>query len=323
MACSLDHTAVASESGQGEGRLECAPSLWLFRQTTGLRLTYDVGVTTPGPTPPTADEALHGGKGDLLTRVSIGRISEVIVEQVRVLIRQGQLSAGDRLPSERELCERFGVSRVTVREALRVLEANGLIEIRVGARGGAFVTAPSSRLVGEGISDLITLATLTAMEVTEARMVFELGIVPLVCERATKDDIAALYEICDRSSAALEDDEYPLELSAEWHTRYAQSAHNRAGAMLVESLHGPLIMSLERAREAAPLHGRRGVEEHRALVDAIAKRSVRRATELMSIHLARTADRLAQTAGDTTGEPSGQTPAADRGSRRGRARKSV
>jgi GntR family transcriptional repressor for pyruvate dehydrogenase complex len=249
-------------------------------------------VTTPGTTPAAAARSLEGGKGDLLTRVSIGRISEVIVDQVRLLIRQGHLSAGDRLPSERELCERFGVSRVTVREALRVLEANGLVDIRVGARGGAFVTAPSSRLVGEGIADLITLASLTAVEVTEARMVFELGIVPLVCDRATQEDIAALYEICDRSSAALQGDEYPLELSAEWHTRYAQSAHNRAVAMLVESLHGPLLMSLERAREAAPMHGRLGVEEHRALVDAIAARDADTATRIMSTHLERTADRL-------------------------------
>ena len=244
----------------------------------------------------TAAAPLETGKGDLLTRVSIGRISEVIVEQVRLLIRQGQLSAGDRLPSERELCERFGVSRVTVREALRVLEANGLVEIRVGARGGAFVTAPSSRLVGEGISDLITLASLTAVEVTEARMVFELGIVPLVCERATTEDIDALYEICDRSTVALEgDDDYPLALSAEWHTRYAQAAHNRAVAMLVESLHGPLLMSLERARDVAPLHGRHGVEEHRELVDAVAKGNVENATDLMRRHLNRTAERLAQT----------------------------
>jgi DNA-binding FadR family transcriptional regulator len=217
----------------------------------------------------------------------------VIVDQIRVLIRSGELAAGDRLPSERELCERFGVSRVTVREALRVLEANGLVEIRVGARGGAFVTAPSSRLVGEGIADLITLSAMSAAEVTEARIVIELGIIPLVCERATEEDVAALYEICDRSSAALEDDEYPLALSAEWHARYAQSAHNAAVAMLVESLHDPLIMSLERAREAAPLHGRRGAEEHRALVDAIVDRDVPRATTLMKTHLERTAERLA------------------------------
>ncbi|MDP9417187.1 MAG: FadR family transcriptional regulator [Actinomycetota bacterium] len=247
-------------------------------------------MTTSGTTAAAVPSPTPASKADLLNRVSIGRISEVIVDQIRLLIRQGQLSAGDRLPSERELCERFGVSRVTVREALRVLEANGLVEIRVGARGGAFVTAPSSRLVGEGIADLINLATLTASEVTEARMVFELGIVPIVCERATDDDVAALHEICDRSSAALNGDDYPLELSAEWHARYARATHNRAVAMLIESLHGPLIMSLEQAREAAPLYGRRGVDEHRALADAIAARDIRRATELMRTHLERTAE---------------------------------
>jgi GntR family transcriptional repressor for pyruvate dehydrogenase complex len=232
-------------------------------------------------------------KGDLLSKVSVGRISEVIVDQIRLLIRSGQLTAGDRLPSERELCERFGVSRVTVREALRVLEANGLVDIRVGARGGAFVTAPSSRMVGEGIADLISLSSLSALEVTEARMIFELGLVPLVCERATEEDIAALYEICDRSSAALESVDYPLTLSAEWHNRFARCSHNRAIALLAESLHDPMIRSLQEARSTAPSHGRGGVEEHRALVDAVAARDVERATELMRVHLTRTASRVA------------------------------
>lgn len=231
-------------------------------------------------------------KGDLLSRVSVGRISEVIVDQVRLLIRSGQLTAGDRLPSERELCERFGVSRVTVREALRVLEANGLVDIRVGARGGAFVTAPSSRMVGEGIADLISLSSLSALEVTEARMVFELGLVPLACERATEEDIAELYEICDRSTAALVSDDYPFALSAEWHSRFARCTHNRAIALLAESLHDPMIRSLQEARSTAPAHGRQGVEEHRALVDAVAAHDVERATELMNVHLTRTASRL-------------------------------
>lgn len=251
-------------------------------------------MTTPDPTLARPAPPGDSGTGGLLSKVSIGRISEVIVEQIRLLIRQGQLSAGDRLPSERELCDRFGVSRVTVREALRVLEANGLVEIRVGARGGAFVTAPSSRLVGQGLADLISMATLTAGEVTEARRVFELGIVPLVCERATDEDVAALYEICDRSAAALQGDDYPLELSAEWHESFALASHNRAVALLVASLHGPLLRSLERARETAPLHGRRGVDEHRSIVDAVAARDAVRATEVMNTHLLRTAERVAE-----------------------------
>src|ERR1700753_2073777 len=95
--------------------------------------------------------ALSPAEPGLFSRVSVGRISEIIVDQIRLLMRQGQLKPGDRLPPERDLCERCGVSRVTVREALRMLESSGLVEIRVGARGGAFVTAPSSDRVGEGL----------------------------------------------------------------------------------------------------------------------------------------------------------------------------
>ena len=81
----------------------------------------------------------------MFSPVNVDRVSQVIVDQIKLLIRDGRLQPGDRLPSERELCQRFGVSRVTVREALRVLEAGGLLAIRVGAHGGAFLTRRPGR----------------------------------------------------------------------------------------------------------------------------------------------------------------------------------
>lgn len=231
--------------------------------------------------------------GELFSRVSVGRISQVIIEQVRLLIRQGKLKPGDRLPSERALCERFGVSRVTVREALRVLEATGLVEIRVGARGGAIVSEPSSARVGAGLVDLLTLSSLTASEVTETRMVIELSLIPLVVERATADDLTALTKICAAQRVALADDHHSTELSAEFHTRLAGCTHNAAVEMLVGSFHGPLLASLDAAAAAAPEMGRRGTEEHLQLVTAIEARDVATATEIMRTHLTRTAGRLA------------------------------
>lgn len=224
--------------------------------------------------------------------VSVGRVSELIVDQIRLLIRDGHLSAGDRLPSERELGERFGVSRVTVREALRGLEANGLVTIRVGARGGAFVTAPSSARVGEGIADLLSLSAVTAAEVTEARRVFEIGIVPLVCERADDNDIAELLEICDRAEAALAEENYPVELSAEFHVRVARASHNKAIEMLAESFQEPMIMSLRKAQDRDPQVGIVGTKEHRKFIQAVRKRDVAAAEAVMAAHLARTADRV-------------------------------
>lgn len=233
-------------------------------------------------------------EGELFSRVSVGRISEIIVEQIRLLMRQGQLKPGDRLPAERDLCERFGVSRVTVREALRMLESAGLVEIRVGARGGAFVTAPSSNRVGEGLTDLLTLSVISAADVTEVRLILEVGIVPLVCERATEEDLAELEKICERAEVALRKGEYSMRMSLEFHARVAQATHNPALEMLVESFRGPILMSLEQAKEVAPDMGELGTKEHEQFAEAVRRRDAAEASRLMRVHLTRTAHRVEQ-----------------------------
>ncbi|MFI5894644.1 FadR/GntR family transcriptional regulator [Actinoplanes sp. NPDC051513] len=232
--------------------------------------------------------------GDLYKTVSSNRMSEAIVDQIRGLIRSEQLRPGDRLPSERDLGERMGVSRVTVREAMRVLEAGGLIEIRVGARGGAVVTTPSSSKIGTGLADLISLSPLTAAEVTEARQVFELGIIPMVVNRATEEDVAELRAMVAGHQAALKRGEYNMQMSAEFHQRVAACTHNAAIEMLVHSFHGPLLMSLREAQVAAPLMGVRGTNEHRDFVEAVARRDLEKAEEIMRAHLDRTARRVSR-----------------------------
>ena len=237
--------------------------------------------------------------GGLYQTVSSSRMSEAIVEQIRGLIRSERLRPGDRLPSERDLGERMGVSRVTVREAMRVLEAGGLIEIRVGARGGAIVTSPSSTKIGSGLADLISLSPLTAAEVTEARQVVEMGIVPLVVERATDEDIAELREMAAAHQAAVRNGEYGMPMSAAFHARVAACTHNAAIEMLVHSFHGPLLTSLRPAPPAAPLMGVRGTSEHRDFVEAVAGRDVAGAQEIMRVHLERTARRVSRSPSTT------------------------
>lgn len=234
---------------------------------------------------------------DLFVPVSLGRVSQVIVEQVRQLIRQGRLRPGDRLPSERDLCEQFGVSRVTVREALRVLEAGGLVEIHVGARGGAFVTAPTSSQVGRELADLLKLGPTTTAEVMEARMLLEVGVVPLVVTRGTDEEIAALRRICERQSAAIARHAYPADLSAEFHLGLAACAHNTAIDLLVQSFHGPLQSSLEAACAAAPGMVLEGITEHEEIVAALERRDAPAATEVLRRHFAHIAARIARAEG--------------------------
>lgn len=224
----------------------------------------------------------------MFERVSNGRVSTEIVGRIKAAIRGGALVPGDQLPAERDLTQQLGVSRVSVRDALRMLEANGLIEVRVGARGGAFVTAPAPKLVGEGLADMLLLADVDPAQVTEARMIFELGILDLACERATAEDVAALQEICDRAEVS----PYDPALSAEFHTQLARCTHNAALALLAESL--PLASTLRRAREVDPAAGVEGVREHRAIADAVGVRDVETARRIMTEHLERTAARLRQ-----------------------------
>lgn len=228
----------------------------------------------------------------LFNPVSTARASQVIVDQIKGLIREGSLKPGDRLPSERDLCQRFEVSRVTIREALRVLEAGGLVSIRVGAHGGAFLTAPSTQRLGEGLADMIALSALTAGEVTEARRIVELGALPLIVERATDDDIEALFALVDEGQRALKAGTYDVGMSAAFHTRLADCAHNHALSMLIESFHGPMLMSLREAHEIAPIMGKKGGQEHRQIAEAVRDRDLETARTIMSTHIDRTAARV-------------------------------
>ncbi|MPZ87194.1 MAG: FCD domain-containing protein [Nitriliruptorales bacterium] len=229
---------------------------------------------------------------EIFRPVTTGRASSEVVRQIKAAILDGRLKPGDRLSSERELTEHLGVSRVTVRDGLRMLEAAGLIEIKVGARGGAFVRAPAPDHVGEGLANMLMLSSIEPAEVTEARMIFEIGIIPLVCDRATDEDIAALSEICERSDRALSSGQFDVSLSAEFHTRLAHCTHNPAIGLIVESFQGPLLMSLMHAKAIAPQMGDPGVAEHWGLVRAIEARDVERARHVMVRHLGRTASRL-------------------------------
>lgn len=181
---------------------------------------------------------------------------------------------------------------MTVRDALRVLEASGLIEIRVGARGGAIVTVPQPARVGESIVHMLVLSALEPGEVTETRRILELGAVPLICERADEHDVKELTDICNRAERAINEHHFHVNLSAEFHVRLARCAHNDAVQLIIDSMQGPLLNSLLQAKEAAPEMGAEGVREHRAVVEAITERDVSRTRRILAQHLDRTATRL-------------------------------
>jgi GntR family transcriptional repressor for pyruvate dehydrogenase complex len=222
----------------------------------------------------------------IFTRITVSRASSSIVEQIRAAILGGRLPMGERLPPERELAEQFGVSRVTVRDALRTLEAMGLIEVRVGARGGAFVTAPTGSAVGQKMSDMMTMQVIKPEDIVEARLVVELGTVTLAAARATEEQLAALHDLDTRARKALAAKTYTRELSWDFHALLAAAAQNSAVEGLTHSFRSSLSMHPIRTREGARGH-ERTVEEHARILAALDRRDGAAARREVAAHLLR------------------------------------
>lgn len=130
------------------------------------------------------------------------RAADEIAAQIRQELAEGRLKVGSRLPSERALAAQFGVSRNTLRGALRSLEHSGLIRLQMGATGGAFISEHSGEAIITGLLDLYHLGIIQPDQLIEARIWFESVAVREACARATPEDIAALNaNIADAAAA--------------------------------------------------------------------------------------------------------------------------
>jgi GntR family transcriptional repressor for pyruvate dehydrogenase complex len=146
------------------------------------------------------------------------RLYEEVAEQIKAAILDGHLKPAERLPSERGLCEMFGVGRPTVREALRVLDNMGLIEIGSGIKGSTVKDVDITQYmeaVREQMSHLIKVNEETIRDLWEVRKYIELGIALTAAARATKKDVDALHDCVQRMETCRDDIQayFPSQLS--------------------------------------------------------------------------------------------------------------
>ena len=130
-----------------------------------------------------------------------GRVSETIASRITEQISSGALRPGEKLPAERDMAERFRTSRVSVREAYRSLEELGLLTIRRGAEGGAFITDLDHKAVVRSFSLMLRLGKTTHAEIAEACLLVEPPIARLAARRARADDLARLTKSSVSASA--------------------------------------------------------------------------------------------------------------------------
>lgn len=144
------------------------------------------------------------------------KTAELIATHLRRQIVRGELQPGETLPAEVHLMEQFAVSRPTLREAFRILEAESLIGVRRGSRGGAQVLTPDPRVAARHVGLLLQLQGTTVQDVYEARMITEPSCAALFAARSTPEDVADLREVIDHLKELIDAGFEKMPDPAEW-----------------------------------------------------------------------------------------------------------
>jgi GntR family transcriptional repressor for pyruvate dehydrogenase complex len=221
-----------------------------------------------------------------LRPVRRSRLYEEVVERLRELIDVQGLEPGDRLMSERELSERLGVSRTSVRQALTALEVTGVVRIRHG--GGVFLARPADAVLPSLASELLDRCE-QLPAVIEVREAIETQTSRLAARRREDADLDAMREALDRMETAIVSGNEPADADAAFHTAIVRAARNPLLKRLWAELADPIDQT-RRASLARPGRPPRSLAAHRAILEAIEAGDEDGAAARMREHLAEVGD---------------------------------
>lgn len=213
-----------------------------------------------------------------------GTLSSQVSARLEKLIVENRIPPGGSLPTERELSERFEVSRTVIREAVRGLVAKGLLEVNMGS--GTIVRRPSTQLVSQTMSLYLRgdRQEVDHESVTEVRRLLEIEIAGRAAERRTPNDLAVLKAVLDDYGNAAEDRQAYVKWDVDFHLRLAAATHNELFVLLLDSIGG--IMT--RVREigfGVPGSGERALRHHTAIYRQVELGSRDGARQAMREHI--------------------------------------
>jgi GntR family transcriptional repressor for pyruvate dehydrogenase complex len=215
------------------------------------------------------------------------RAFEEICQRVREQLALGVLKPGDKLPPERDLALQLGVSRNVLREALRSLEMAGVLRLRKGVKGGAFIQEGDTSRMNGVMRDMLSLGTISLRELSEARIqVLDLA-VRMACERARQSDLEALEANIERTDLATREGRLldRVECSREFYKLLALATGNKVIAMIMDAvteIHMRFVYAKVASSGAATP---RLAEKRRQFLSALRARDVPAAARLMRGHL--------------------------------------
>jgi DNA-binding FadR family transcriptional regulator len=212
------------------------------------------------------------------------RAFDSIIDQVREQLRAGVLRPGQKLPSEREFAVQLGVSRNTVREAVRMLEIAGLVSLKKGAAGGAFITSSNSEALAQGLVDGLSLANFSIADLMEARIALESAIAKRASAEATSAHVEELRRLVEVAKAFEGPDQWALRLDA--HVAFEKRMAEIAGNPILLLLQRPLLdLTSKISLRIGPSVGDEIWLERDELLDALAAHDGDRAAKLVEGYL--------------------------------------
>lgn len=231
------------------------------------------------------------GKRDLFTSLKPRRLSDGAVDQVVALVRSGALAPGAKLPPERDLVVRLGVSRNSLREAVRILETMGILRVVPGR--GTWVREDVNQRAMQPVTSWLPVHSRDASDLLEMRETLEVKAAALAAERGTDEDLALISSCLDRLHSAVEagDAESVIAADACFHEAVGAASGNR---ILAESLLSLNNLQVETRRVVVSLPGRlrRMIPEHHAVARAILARDAEAAAKAMFAHVRRVAEEV-------------------------------
>jgi GntR family transcriptional repressor for pyruvate dehydrogenase complex len=234
------------------------------------------------PTSSRGPAAIGGTSGYIVVGRSAS-LSSQIVADVREALFGKRLKPGDFLGTEKDLAARHGVSRIVARDALRTLEALGIVEIRMGKGGGARVARGNPRLFAEALAVQLDLTGVSAAEILDAQRAVECMAAELAAEKATAADHERIRRLLADAEAKLDDvDAYTLS-SREFHLAIAEASHNRV--LVVQFISLQNVSWPSRNTTLTPKVASRILDVHKELAALIEMRDAAGARRLMDDHV--------------------------------------
>jgi GntR family transcriptional repressor for pyruvate dehydrogenase complex len=221
-------------------------------------------------------------------RVVVPKAARLVAETLRERILTREVPIGAHLPSAEALLEEFGVSRATLREALNVLESEGLVQLRRGPGGGAIVTAPDGLAIMRSLESLLRFQGTTVEQIMEVRLVVDPLAVRLAAEVADAEDLRRIGASVERQRRreVLESHEEWFRENLYYHWAIAAASHNPLVRVLSESLHN-IVLTSGIQIDVKASERRRSSDDHAAIYELLAARDGDGAALRLQRHLER------------------------------------